>query len=135
MELTSRRVSNAPKSLIRAVLETHWPTPARQTRPSGQAGRRQPLNGGGDTVDCPHRCALARPPGGVRKWNTVYQRFRRWSRAGVLSQLFYVLTAALLDLRTVMVDGTFVTVHQHAAGSPKEIALPVVKPLAAAVGG
>ena len=69
------------------------------------------------------------------KWNTVYQRFRRWSRAGVLSQLFYVLTAALLDLRTVMVDGTFVTVHQHAAGSPKEIALPVVKPLAAAVGG
>ena len=69
------------------------------------------------------------------KWSTIYQRFRRWSNAGVLSQLFYLLAAALLDLRTVMVDGTYVKVHQHATGSPKRTDLPVVKPLAAAVEG
>ena len=67
------------------------------------------------------------------KWNTVYQRFRRWAKRGVLARLFRRLSAFRLDLRTVMVDGTFVKVHQHGTGSPKDTALPAERPSAAAV--
>ena len=57
------------------------------------------------------------------KWITVYQRFRRWTRRGVFDAVFASL-ACELDLGIAMVDGTFVKVHQHAAGAPKEEALP-----------
>lgn len=52
------------------------------------------------------------------KWNTVYVRFRRWIKSGVFAVLFKLL-ASELNLDTVMVDGTFVKVHQHGAGAPK----------------
>ena len=52
------------------------------------------------------------------KWNTVYQRFRHWTKAGVFEQLFNSL-AGELQLDTLMVDGTFVKVHQHGTGAPK----------------
>lgn len=61
-------------------------------------------------------------------WNSVYVRFRRWAKRGVLAKLFRLLASELLDLGVVMVDGSFVKVHQHAAGSPKEIALLVARP-------
>lgn len=53
------------------------------------------------------------------KWGTVYQRFNRWTRAGIFGAVFASLTD-LLDLNVVMVDGTFVKVHQHGTGAPKE---------------
>ncbi len=62
------------------------------------------------------------------KWNTVYIRFRRWAIAGVLADLYYRLAAPLLELGIVMVDGTFVKVHKHGAGSPKANALPAARP-------
>ncbi len=52
------------------------------------------------------------------KWNTVYQRFRRWTKAGVLEQLFNSL-AGELQLDTVMVDGTLVKGHQRGTGAPE----------------
>ena len=52
------------------------------------------------------------------KWISVYQRFRRWTRAGVFDAVF-ASPAGELDLDVAMVDGTFVKVHQHAAGAPK----------------
>ena len=57
-------------------------------------------------------------PAEFGKWNTVYQRFRRWTKAGVFDALFNHL-AGELNLGTVMVDGTFVKVHQHGTGAPK----------------
>ena len=53
------------------------------------------------------------------KWGTVYQRFRRWVKAGVFDAVFGSLISDM-DLGVVMVDGTFVKVHQHATGAPKE---------------
>ena len=52
------------------------------------------------------------------KWGSVYQRFRRWSQAGVFDRIFDE-TKGDLDLRAVQVDGSYVKVHQHAAGAPK----------------
>ena len=57
------------------------------------------------------------------KWGTVYQRFRRWTMAGVFDRL-HEATKQRLDLRSVQVDGTFVKAHQHAAGAPKWVARP-----------
>ena len=55
------------------------------------------------------------------KWITVYQRFRRWTEAGVFDR---VLEEIEPDLAVTMADGTFVKVHQHAPGARKTGALP-----------
>ena len=62
-------------------------------------------------------------PARFGKWNTTYRRFRRWVTAGVFNDVFGSLVGEL-DLGVVMVDGTFVKVHQHATGAPKEVARP-----------
>ena len=67
------------------------------------------------------------------KWGTIYQRFNRWTKAGVFLRIFEVITAEV-DLAVAMVDGTFVKVHQHAAGAPKEDALPTSPALHTALG-
>ena len=53
------------------------------------------------------------------KWSTVYQCFNRWVKSGVFDAVFASLVD-LLKLDVVMVDGTFIKVHQHGAGAPKE---------------
>ncbi len=52
-------------------------------------------------------------------WLNVYQTFRRWAKNGVFLALFLTL-AKDYDLKVVMVDGTFVKVHQHGTGAPKD---------------
>jgi transposase len=54
-------------------------------------------------------------------WNTVHRRFRRWVQSGVFQRIFDVIEEEL-DLRAVMVDGTFAKVHQHGAGAKKAVA-------------
>ena len=49
-------------------------------------------------------------------WNSVYQAFRRMSKRGAFMMLFASL-AKDLDLKIIMVDGSFVKVHQHAVGA------------------
>ena len=49
------------------------------------------------------------------KWNTVFQRFRRWAKKGVFERMFKELSSDL-DFGEVQIDGTNVRVHQHAAG-------------------
>ena len=53
------------------------------------------------------------------RWGTVYQRFNRWTKAGVFDRIFET-TSGDLDMRGVMIDGSFAKVHQHGTGAPKE---------------
>ena len=51
----------------------------------------------------------------------MHRRFRRWVQSGVVERIFEVVEEDL-DLKTVMVDGTFAKVHQHGAGAKKAVA-------------
>jgi transposase len=55
-------------------------------------------------------------------WQTVYTRFRRWTRAGVWDRLLAAVqrqadAAGELDWAVHFVDGTVIRAHQHAAGA------------------
>lgn len=52
-------------------------------------------------------------------WNSVYQRFARWSRNGVWHRVFAQL-AQDADFEEVFIDSTIVRAHQHAAGAPQK---------------
>lgn len=54
-------------------------------------------------------------------WNSTYQRFARWSRAGVWHSVFSEL-ARERRFREVIIDSTIIRAHQHAAGAPKKTA-------------
>ena len=50
------------------------------------------------------------------KWNSVFQRFRRWAVKGVFERLFQALSGDP-DFEYALIDGTIVRVHQHGAGA------------------
>lgn len=50
------------------------------------------------------------------RWNSVFQRFRRWAKNGVWDRLFKAL-AEDPDFEYLIVDSTIVRAHQHAAGA------------------
>ena len=52
-------------------------------------------------------------------WNSVYQRFARWSRAEIWHAVFAEL-AGDADLEEIFIDSTIVRAHQHAAGAAKK---------------
>ena len=60
-------------------------------------------------------------PPELGRWNSAYQRFARWSRAGVWHRVFAAL-AHERQFREVFIDSTIVRAHQHAAGAPKKTA-------------
>ena len=49
-------------------------------------------------------------------WNSVFQRFNRWAKAGVWREVFRALQTP--DLEALMLDSTVIRAHQHAAGAP-----------------
>jgi len=57
-------------------------------------------------------------------WNAVYQRFKRWKLAGVITRLFADLPREhpLDEVRRLFVDTTIVRAHPHAAGGQKKSA-------------
>ena len=55
-------------------------------------------------------------PPAFGEWNSVFQRFNRWSRKGVWERLFKAL-ARDPNFERVMIDATIVRAHQHAAGA------------------
>lgn len=55
-------------------------------------------------------------PPEVGHWNSVFQRFSRWSRKGVWESLFKALCKDP-DFEYLIIDSTIVRAHQHAAGA------------------
>jgi len=49
-------------------------------------------------------------------WQSVYTRFRRWEKRGIFEQMLKRL-AANPDSESMMIDATFIRVHQHGAGA------------------
>lgn len=55
-------------------------------------------------------------PVGFGPWNSIFQRFRRWAKAGVFERIFNALSGDP-DFEYVIIDGTIVGVHQKASGA------------------
>ncbi len=51
---------------------------------------------------------------------TLYNRYRRWSEAGVFERLFEALAAEGAGLSTLMIDASHVKTHRIAAGGVKK---------------
>ena len=63
-------------------------------------------------------------PSGFGKWNSVFQRFRRWVTGGVFKRVFARVFARVFeclsdepDFEYALVDGTIVTAHHKASGA------------------
>jgi transposase len=69
------------------------------------------------------------------KWDAVYQRFRRWERAGRWRALFQRLPADLQEVHTIFFDSSVIRAHPHAAGAPQKRGAKKLKPWAAAGAG
>ena len=83
-------------------------------RPSGD--NRTALNGilwmarsGAPWRDLPERYG---------SWSTLYDKFARWSDAGIIEKIFEALTIDA-DMQDLSLDSTSVKVHQHAAGAKR----------------
>jgi putative transposase len=57
-------------------------------------------------------------PAEFGNWNSVFQRFNRWSKNGVWHQLFKALVRDP-DFSYRIIDSTIVRAHQHAAGAKR----------------
>ena len=55
-------------------------------------------------------------PPAFGKWNSTFQRFRRWAKTGVFERLFEQLSEDP-DFEYALIDGTIVSVHQKASGA------------------
>jgi transposase len=55
-------------------------------------------------------------PAEFGRWNSVFQRFRRWAVKGVFERLFKILCGDP-DFEYALIDGTIVRVHQHGTGA------------------
>lgn len=63
---------------------------------------------------------MAGSAGGFGPWQSVYSRFRTWTKAGVWENILTALIEQdLVDETTLMLDSTTIKVHQHAGGAKK----------------
>jgi len=66
-------------------------------------------------VGCPWRDL----PKEFGSWNTIFQKFNRWSSKGKLMLIFKALVQEP-DLEWEFIDGSIVKAHQHSAGAPSD---------------
>jgi putative transposase len=59
------------------------------------------------------------------KWNSVFQRFNRWSKAGVWVKIFKALQDSDHGLKMLLIDSTTVRASQEASGALKKGIQPV----------
>ena len=52
-------------------------------------------------------------------WHTAYNNFRKWTREGVLENIFKKFASLAEDADEVQIDSTYVKAHQHSAGAKK----------------
>jgi transposase len=52
-------------------------------------------------------------------WKNVHRRFSRWSKSGIFSRIFQILSDDA-DMEFLLMDGSIVKAHQHAAGAKKK---------------
>ena len=57
-------------------------------------------------------------PARFGNWNSIYQRFNRWAKAGRWQAIFEAMQDP--DLEWLLIDSTIVRAHQHAAGALKK---------------
>jgi len=55
-------------------------------------------------------------PSAYGPYTTVYNRFNRWSRQGIWSQIFYALTGKS-DVVSGAIDATYIKAHRSAGGA------------------
>src|ERR687898_3024991 len=55
-------------------------------------------------------------PSAFGRWNSVFQRFRRWVKGGVFERVFGCVSDEP-DFEYALIDGTIVTAHQKASGA------------------
>jgi len=48
---------------------------------------------------------------------TVYNRFNRWSRQGIWTDIFYALTGTTGMVGTMSIDSTHIKAHRSASGA------------------
>jgi len=114
MSATRRRyeVSDNEWERVKSLLPSE--RTGKPGRPSGD--NRTALNGilwiarsGAPWRDLPERYG---------SWSTLYDKFARWSEAGVMEKIFEALTDDA-DMQDLSIDSTSIKVHQHAAGAKK----------------
>jgi transposase len=54
-----------------------------------------------------------------RYGKNVHRRFSRWAKTGIFDSIFRVLSTDA-DMEFLLMDGTIVKAHQHAAGAKKK---------------
>lgn len=57
------------------------------------------------------RCSVARRSPKYGSWNTIYRRFRRWSKGGVWEIVAVTLAQIMADTRHYSIDSTTVRAH------------------------
>ena len=55
-------------------------------------------------------------PSGYGNWNSVAKRFRRWAKNGVWEKILEAIIDEP-DFEWLMIDSSYIKVHQHAAGA------------------
>jgi len=58
-------------------------------------------------------------PRELGNWHNTFTRFSRWGRTGVWQRVIDAVSSDA-DLQALLLDGTIVRAHQHAAGAPKK---------------